>query len=55
MPEETAEVPATTDVPDVETESAPFPVIPLLVAVISLMLIVCVILFMRKERKKQEK
>lgn len=55
VPEETAEVPATTDVPDVETESAPFPVIPLLVAVISLMLIVCVILFMRKERKKQEK
>ena len=55
IPEETAEVPATTDVPDVETESAPFPVIPLLVAVISLILIVCLILFVRKERKEQEK
>ena len=55
MAEETAEVPATTDVPDVETESAPFPVIPMLVAVISLILIVCLILFVRKERKKQEK
>lgn len=55
IPEETAEVPATTDVPDVETESAPFPVIPMLVAVISLILIVCLILFVRKERKKQEK
>ena len=55
VPEETAEVPATTDVPNVETESAPFPVIPLLVAVISLILIVCLILFVRKERKKQEK
>lgn len=53
--EETAEVPATTDVPDVETESAPFPVIPLVVAAISLMLIVCLILFVRKERRKQEK
>ena len=55
VPEETAEVPATTDVPNVETESAPFPVIPMLVAVISLILIVCLILFVRKERKKQEK
>lgn len=55
IPEETAEVPATTDVPDVETESAPFPVIPMLVAVISLILIVCLILFVRKERKEQEK
>lgn len=55
VPEETAEVPATTDVPNVETESAPFPVIPLLVAVISLILIACLILFVRKERKKQEK
>lgn len=55
MPAETAEIPANTEAPDIETESAPFPVIPLLVAVISLMLIVCVILFMRKERKKQEK
>lgn len=55
MPAETAEMPANTEAPDIETESAPFPVIPLLVAVISLMLIVCVILFMRKERKKQEK
>lgn len=53
--EETAEVPATTDVPDVETESATFPVIPLVVATISLMLIVCLILFVRKERRKQEK
>lgn len=53
--EETAEVPATTDVPDVETESATFPVIPLVVAAISLMLIVCLILFVRKERRKQEK
>lgn len=55
MPAEAAEMPANTEAPDIETESAPFPVIPLLVAVISLMLIVCVILFMRKERKKQEK
>ena len=49
VPEETTEVPATTEVTDIETESAPFPVIPLLVAVISLILIVCLILFVRKE------
>ena len=55
VPEETTEVPATTEVTDIETESAPFPVIPMLVAVISLILIVCLILFVRKERKKQEK
>lgn len=55
IPEETAEVPATTEVTDIETESAPFPVIPMLVAVISLILIVCLILFVRKERKEQEK
>ena len=55
IPEETTEVPASTDVPIVETESTSFPIIPLLVAVISLMLIVCLILYTRKERRKQEK
>ena len=55
IPEETTEVPAPTDVPVVEKESTSFPIIPLLVAVISLMLIVCLIPFMRKEQRKQEK
>ena len=55
MPEETAEVPATTEVPDIAAESVPFPVIPLVVAVISLMLIVCSVLYYVKRTKKTEK
>ena len=55
MPEETAEVPATTEVPDIAAESVPFPVIPLVVAVISLMLIVCSVLYYVKRAKKTEK
>ena len=55
MPEETAEVPATTKVPDIAAESVPFPVIPLVVAVISLMLIVCSVLYYVKRTKKTEK
>ena len=55
MPEETAEVPATTKVPDIAAESVPFPVIPLVVAVISLLLIVCSVLYYVKRTKKTEK
>lgn len=55
MPEETAEVPATTEVPDIAAESVPFPVIPLVVAVISLMLIMCSVLYYVKKTKKTEK
>lgn len=55
MPEETTEVPATTEVPDIAAESVPFPVIPLVVAVISLMLIVCSVLYYVKRTKKTEK
>lgn len=55
MPEETAEVPATTEVPDIAAESVPFPVIPLVVAVISLLLIVCSVLYYVKRTKKTEK
>ena len=55
MPEETAEVPATTEVPDIAAESVPFPVIPLVVAVLSLMLIVCSVLYYVKRTKKTEK
>ena len=55
IPEETAEVPATTEVPDIAAESVPFPVIPLVVAVISLMLIVCSVLYYVKRTKKTEK
>lgn len=55
MPEETAEVPATTEVPDIAAESVPFPVIPLVVAVISLMLIVCSVPYYVKRTKKTEK
>ena len=55
MPEETSEVPATTEVPDIAAESVPFPVIPLVVAVISLMLIVCSVLYYVKRTKKTEK
>ena len=55
VPEETAEVPATTEVPDIAAESVPFPVIPLVVAVISLMLIVCSVLYYVKRTKKTEK
>ena len=55
MPEETAEVPATTEVPDIAAESVPFPVIPLVVAVISLMLIVCSVLYYVKRTRKTEK
>ena len=55
MPEETAEVPATTEAPDIAAESVPFPVIPLVVAVISLMLIVCSVLYYVKRTKKTEK
>lgn len=55
MPEETAEVPATTGVPDIAAESVPFPVIPLVVAVISLMLIVCSVLYYVKRTKKTGK
>ena len=55
LPEETAEVPATTEVPDIAAESVPFPVIPLVVAVISLMLIVCSVLYYVKRTKKTEK
>ena len=55
MLEETAEVPATTEVPDIAAESVPFPVIPLVVAVISLMLIVCSVLYYVKRTKKTEK
>ena len=54
-PEETAEVPATTEVPDIAAESVPFPVIPLVVAVISLMLIVCSVLYYVKRTKETEK
>lgn len=55
MPEETTEVPATTEVPDIAAESVPFPVIPLVVAVISLMLIMCSVLYYVKKTKKTEK
>lgn len=51
---EAATVPVNTEPVVDEAESAPFPVIPLLVAAISLALIICMIYFMRKQTKREK-
>ncbi|MDO5545250.1 MAG: bifunctional UDP-sugar hydrolase/5'-nucleotidase [Eubacteriales bacterium] len=54
VPTETEEAALATESPSVEMEAAPFPVIPLLVAVISLVLILCLIVFVQKKQIKEE-
>ena len=54
VPTEAATVPANTESLVVGAESAPFPVMPLVVAVISLALIVCMVYFLRKTTKQKE-
>lgn len=55
VPDETVSLPTEPQVSVVETESAPFPVIALIVAIISFALIVCMIFVIPKKRPNHER
>lgn len=55
VPDETVSLPTESQVSVVETESAPFPVIALIVAIISFALIVCMIFVIPKKRPNHER